>query len=446
MEKNLTSRQEQDANSGVSLHNMYPDLAGQPFDSRTNLWGAAMLMWELIHVGEWPGTSQIQHRNDGHTVREIRTGKVPEYSSELRSLIRDCLRIHPARRPTVDEVERIINTKLRDLAREALTNNDIDDVKFRPGDFRTFGFGDLPLNADDVGNSHLLRDDDFWKCRNFVTPWHGFDNKKRRIIPFIPEDRNPNLTRPSRRKPEYPRPLVDPSSVKERVSQLRNRTSDVFGEDASVASVSSSTGPAVAADEESSSETPTTSTGSGSISNPTTAIYRQLAREVDPEVRSQYSFNFRYGHFVLPTTGDGRARGYNAINYFLRSWNIAEEQIESDLDNFLGSQTFRTYAGADQSLCNIDTYNDIQLAGLLYHWGIVQPNNLRLRLCVLRPLNDTHDVAYFPFIESSYSGEQPTIIWIRNMTADGGPAVWARVRAATKEEKDQGRVLQNVDE
>ena len=115
------------------------------FTSKTNVWSIAATMYELLTLRELfydyknPKTGFKRRLSDPWlTIVEIKTTHQPkEYSNELRSLIRDCLKEKPAARPTLQEVRermtagqrRHCNRKFTAADRVYYKGNDIGNMK-----------------------------------------------------------------------------------------------------------------------------------------------------------------------------------------------------------------------------------------------------------------------------------------------------------------------------
>lgn len=83
----------------------------------TNVWAVGATMYRMLTLH--PVAAVLFRHNDDDQATEglppIITNKMPEYSRELRSLIRECLRPDPLKRPTIIQMERRIE-HYRELA------------------------------------------------------------------------------------------------------------------------------------------------------------------------------------------------------------------------------------------------------------------------------------------------------------------------------------------
>ena len=157
----LTARQEQSDEARSRFPTIEQD---ENFWSPTNVWGIGMVMWELMHVHEWPETENVQYRIDGNIIKEIRTGKTPEYSRELRDLVRDCLKAVPDARPELQVIKERIDAAMRNLTRHRLNRS---QVSFTPTHFHNQTLGTIPPNAHDIDAAHVLHEQDNALKRNF---------------------------------------------------------------------------------------------------------------------------------------------------------------------------------------------------------------------------------------------------------------------------------------
>jgi hypothetical protein len=102
---------------------------GYKFSSAHNVWGFGKVMHDMMTL-EYPGKLDEQmnftttehryyHDYNQHAIPEMTTAKNPEYSSSLRELIRECVHIDMARRPTPKQLLARTQSGLADAASHA---------------------------------------------------------------------------------------------------------------------------------------------------------------------------------------------------------------------------------------------------------------------------------------------------------------------------------------
>ncbi|KAL9112252.1 MAG: hypothetical protein Q9227_003370 [Pyrenula ochraceoflavens] len=383
---------------------------GQQINSRANVWCIGMLMWELIHVREWPGTPNIQHRHDGHVIREIHSGKDPEYSEALRNLVRDCLMAHPDDRPPIPLLEDIIEENLRSFAEDARTQNKtIPKVVFKPSDFNDMSIGELNdgrLMDNDARDWADVTEEDVIKKldKTIKMPVMGFHEEDKRFELHF-GDENGRL--PTGFRHYY----WNPSN---KIGE-RKGVKEVFGEDP---------------DGRPSAGATASKTLPSGPESPDTVLSRHVQQDsVEQGTYANYSRRFPHGHDVLPTRGTGRFRGLSAIRAYLRDLSDGNPvPTISDLEAELQSPEFQTLAQGDGKILDVETYSDRQLAYILDVWGRKQ--NRTLRLGIIQPVNRDFDTAYFPYGNALRGTGPMRNVWIYNISLNIGGTlpVWAIVR------------------
>ncbi|KAL8950393.1 MAG: hypothetical protein Q9222_003573 [Ikaeria aurantiellina] len=81
------------------INNEWPKLG-----SHTNVWGVGACIYKLIHLTD--ADYQYEEPKEGESIPEITTHRNPEYSPQLRTLVRQCLRFDPATRPSLGKLRK----------------------------------------------------------------------------------------------------------------------------------------------------------------------------------------------------------------------------------------------------------------------------------------------------------------------------------------------------
>lgn len=210
---------------------MDDDFPGYRFDPSHNTWGIGKIMWEMLTLKdgdilnfEMRQLSEADYWGSmqEEAIAEIRTTREPEYSHELRELIRQCLRISPRLRPSPRE---LFDATLRSLTRMAeaapdpndgfprgsrvfFMGNEINDmpigqkglpadrdIPYREQDFRVFNkrkFRDPDLESLLNGRWDPLMQVDYQEVPPIV-PGGRKKRPEREAHIFMPDRRNPKL-------------------------------------------------------------------------------------------------------------------------------------------------------------------------------------------------------------------------------------------------------------
>ncbi|ERF72103.1 hypothetical protein EPUS_02894 [Endocarpon pusillum Z07020] len=103
-----------------------PDYSNRKVDSSHNVWGFGLTMHELLthqeakvfsdHVN---AVTEDEYNAWGrNTIPNLVTKKDPEYSYELRHLVRRCLNLKPSLRPTVEQILEVTGAKIKEYETE----------------------------------------------------------------------------------------------------------------------------------------------------------------------------------------------------------------------------------------------------------------------------------------------------------------------------------------
>ncbi|KAL8708182.1 MAG: hypothetical protein Q9225_007644 [Loekoesia sp. 1 TL-2023] len=87
------------------------------FSSKTNVWGVGACIYKLIWLTDVWYDRYRRIKENKETIPEIVTTRRPEYSKQLRDLVRECLRFWPSTRPSWHRLLRRIE-RVRNIARE----------------------------------------------------------------------------------------------------------------------------------------------------------------------------------------------------------------------------------------------------------------------------------------------------------------------------------------
>ncbi len=118
---------------------------GYQFESAHNTWCVGKIMYEMLTLAPRDSVNeaiaQVTEAQYWGPMREesmdeIETQREPEYSHDLRNLIRRCLRISPRRRPTPEQLHSAIENHFSRMSRGGLRNgrrvfyqgNEINDM------------------------------------------------------------------------------------------------------------------------------------------------------------------------------------------------------------------------------------------------------------------------------------------------------------------------------
>lgn len=108
-----------------------PDYTDRKVDSSHNIWAFGMTMWELLTL-ESPKSfsdrlnamTEDEYNAWGHnTTAAITTHKQPEYSYDLRHLVRRCLNLRPSLRPTVAQILEVTGAKVEHFEEQVARTN-----------------------------------------------------------------------------------------------------------------------------------------------------------------------------------------------------------------------------------------------------------------------------------------------------------------------------------
>lgn len=78
--------------------------------THTNIWGVGACIYELIVLT--PVVFDMRKAaTEGGVLGKIKTHRIPEYSKALMDLVHQCLKIDPARRPTLQELETKVESR-----------------------------------------------------------------------------------------------------------------------------------------------------------------------------------------------------------------------------------------------------------------------------------------------------------------------------------------------
>lgn len=138
---------------------------GYKFRSAHNIWVIGKIMWELLTLKTdvdlnkeiYLMTEELYYGEmQEEAIREIQTNRKPDFSSDLRQLIRECLRIDPNRRPSPRDLYEVTKRQLRDRANEVRD----DDTGLKKGR-RVFYMGneinDMPVGSPaDISYPYVL--------------------------------------------------------------------------------------------------------------------------------------------------------------------------------------------------------------------------------------------------------------------------------------------------
>ncbi|KAF7512951.1 hypothetical protein GJ744_012054 [Endocarpon pusillum] len=137
---------------------------GYHFDPTHNTYCVGKIMFELLTLrgsdrtkSEIEGLTEHQywHEFERNAIEEIRTARQPEYSYELRNLIRCCLKTAPATRPTHRELWQITGNELR--SRVQAVEDPATGLKNGP---RVFYMGneinDMPIGQQDLSSDQAI--------------------------------------------------------------------------------------------------------------------------------------------------------------------------------------------------------------------------------------------------------------------------------------------------
>ena len=107
---------------GTPLY-LSPELCnGAPYDTKSDIWAAGVLMYEVCSMGRLPFAAG----NQGAVINKILTGHFaplsPQYSAEMHRMLGECLRQSPSERPTAHVLhQRLSALRHSDVTKESAT-------------------------------------------------------------------------------------------------------------------------------------------------------------------------------------------------------------------------------------------------------------------------------------------------------------------------------------